>query len=458
MSSPTPRAPVPAPIAETALPHNIEAEIALLGSLIRNNAAIGDVIQLVGRDDFYREQHRTLFEVVLHLYNERKPVDLTILKEELTRRGALEKAGGSEYLVKLLEDVPVPGNAEHYGRIVRERSGLRRLIQAGQAITGEALEGREDLDALIDRAEKRVFEIASRRTQGQSYSVYELLHEVFKHIEDIRSRQGRITGISSGYFDLDDLLGGIHPAQLIIVAGRPSMGKTSFALNIAEHVGLVEKKPVLVFSLEMSRQTLAQNMLCSHTRISSFRIRTGKISDEEIHRLALAAGSFEEAPIFIDDSSSLSVLDLRARARRMKRDRDIQLIVLDYLQLMEMRESRPESRQQEIAMISRSLKALARELDVPVIALSQLSRAVETRDDHRPRLADLRESGAIEQDADVVMMLYRDDYYNRNSTEPNTCEIIVGKQRNGPTGDVKLTFLKDFMRFENHAPTGEAPA
>jgi len=458
MSSTTPRAPASAPVPETALPHNLEAEVSLLGSLIRNNAAIGDVVQIVTRDDFYREQHRALFEVVLHLYNERKPIDLTILKEELTRRGALEKAGGAEYLVKLVEDVPVPGNAEHYARIVRERSGLRRLIQAGQTIMHEALEGRDDLDALIDRAEKRVFEIASRRTQGQAFSIYDLLHEVFKNIEDIRSRQGRITGLSTGYFDLDDLLGGIHPSQLVIVAGRPSMGKTSFALNIAEHVGLVEKKPVLVFSLEMSRQTLAQNMLCSHTRISSFRIRTGKISDEEIHRLALAAGSFEDAPIFIDDASSLSVLDLRARARRLKRDRDIQLIVLDYLQLMEMRESRPESRQQEIAMISRSLKALARELDIPVIALSQLSRAVETRDDHRPRLADLRESGAIEQDADVVMMLYRDDYYNRNSTEPNTCELIVAKQRNGPTGEVKLTFLKDFMRFENHAPTGEAPA
>ena len=329
MSSTTPRAPASAPVPETALPHNLEAEVSLLGSLIRNNAAIGDVVQIVTRDDFYREQHRALFEVVLHLYNERKPIDLTILKEELTRRGALEKAGGAEYLVKLVEDVPVPGNAEHYARIVRERSGLRRLIQAGQTIMHEALEGRDDLDALIDRAEKRVFEIASRRTQGQAFSIYDLLHEVFKNIEDIRSRQGRITGLSTGYFDLDDLLGGIHPSQLVIVAGRPSMGKTSFALNIAEHVGLVEKKPVLVFSLEMSRQTLAQNMLCSHTRISSFRIRTGKISDEEIHRLALAAGSFEDAPIFIDDASSLSVLDLRARARRLKRDRDIQLIVLD---------------------------------------------------------------------------------------------------------------------------------
>jgi len=452
---PPPRATPAAPVAETALPHNIEAEVSLLGSLLRNNAAIGDVVQLVGSDDFYRDQHRILFEAVLRLYNERKPADLTILNDDLSRRGLLEKAGGTDYLVSLCEAVPVPGNAEHYARIVRERAGLRRLIQAGQSMVQEALAGRDDLDSLVDRAEKRVFEIASRRQQGQAHTVYDLLHEVFKNIEDIRSRQGRITGISTGFFDLDDLLGGIHPAQLVVVAGRPSMGKTSFALNIAEHVGMVEKRSVLIFSLEMSRQTLAQNMLCSHTRISSFRIRTGKISDEEIHRLALAAGSFEDAPIYIDDSSGLSILDLRARARRLKRDRGLDLVLVDYLQLMEMRESRPESRQQEIAMISRSLKALARELDIPVIALSQLSRAVETRDDHRPRLADLRESGAIEQDADVVMMLYRDDYYNRNSTEPNVCEVIVGKQRNGPTGDVKLAFLKDFMRFENLAPQAE---
>jgi replicative DNA helicase len=448
----------PAPSAEAALPHNVEAEISLLGSILRNNAGIDDALRIAGCDDFYREQHRVLFDVIRQLHDERKPIDLTILHDELDRRGLMEKAGGADYLVKLCEEVPVPGNIEHYARIVRERAILRRLIETSQRIIQEAQAGGTDLDALLDRSEKMIFECASRKTTAESYSVFNLLKEVFKNIEDLRARDGRITGLATGFYDLDDRIGGMHPSQFIVIAGRPSMGKSSIALNIAEHVGLAQKKPVLFFSLEMARQSVAQNMLCAHARISSFRVRTGRLSEEEIHRLALAAGTFEDAPIYIDDSSSLSVLDLRARARRLKREKDIQLIVVDYLQLMEMRESRPDSRQQEIAMISRSLKALARELDIPVIALSQLSRAVEARDDHRPRLADLRESGAIEQDADCVMMLYRDDYYNKNSAEPNTCEVIIAKQRNGPTGEEKLAFLKDFMRFENLSPRTEAPS
>ncbi len=431
------------------LPANLEAERCLLGSVLLDNEVMSDVIPYLDSQSFYSPANQLIYDILVHCFEQKKPVDPVILHDELLKRDALQRVGGPESIAQLVEAVPSPANAEYYARIVREKAVQRKLLGTVSRIEREILHPTMETDELLEFAERSIFEVVQRKSDRRDLQIGEILKQAIKKISDIHDRKGRLSGMTTGFYSLDDSLGGMHPSQLIVIAGRPGMGKTSFAMRIAEHVGLVEKKGVVLFSLEMDQQNIAQNMLCAHARISSWNLRKGLISTEDWQKLLLAAGAFYEAPIFIDDSTSLSVLDIRAKARRLKSEKDIGLVIIDYLQLMDQRNA--ESRQQEIAIISRSLKHLARELAVPVIALSQLSREVERRDDHRPKLADLRESGAIEQDADVVLMLYRDEVYDAKSNAQGICEVIIAKNRSGPTDTVKMAFLRDYMRFENLA-------
>lgn len=430
------------------LPQNIESEAALLGALILNNTVAGEVIEILHKDDFYRPSHRRLYETLVDLFINQQMVDSLILKNALEKRGWLEDVGGAEYIAELIDSVPSAANALHYARIIRERATLRTLMQKCSDIVREASQSTTDVDELVDRAEQIIFDIGKKRGARESTRIGDILRETFNKIKDIRDRKARISGLSTGFYEMDDKLSGFQPAQFIVVAGRPSMGKTSLVLKIMESIGLDQAKPVLLFSVETTGSQIAETMLCSHCRISSHRLRKGLITEEEFQKLLLAAGRFHEAPIFIDDSSDLTVLELRARARRMKAEHDIQCIFVDYLQLINTRQA--ENRQQEIATISRSLKALAKELNIPVVTLSQLNRAAEGREGNKPRLADLRESGAIEQDADVVLLLYRDEYYHPSDTEQKgICDITVAKNRTGPVGDLQLLFQNEFARFEN---------
>ncbi|MBI3269741.1 MAG: replicative DNA helicase [Planctomycetes bacterium] len=435
--------------ADRQPPQDIEAEVCLLGSLLLDNNAVDAVVQVLDREAFYRPAHQEIFEVMVRLHDERKPIDIVILRDELSRRGMLDKVGGVDYLASLTDSVPSAANAEAYAKIVKDKASLRGLMNACYNILRDAGQGQGDVDALLDRSERSIFEVVKRKDRTEPMKIEEVLREAFRQLHDARDareRGNRLTGLPTGFFELDELISGMQPSQLMIIAGRPSMGKTSFALRILEQVGVEERRPCLLFSMEMDARTIALNMVCSRARISSHSLRKGLISEGDFAQLMLAAGSFSEAPIFIDDSSALSILDLRARARRLQSSQDIQLVVVDYLQLMESKSA--ESREREVAMISRSLKSLARELSAPVIALAQLSRAPEAREDRRPRLSDLRESGSIEQDADVVMLLYREEYYVPN-TRPGLADVIIAKQRNGPVGSVEVAFLKDFARFEN---------
>ena len=368
----------------------------------------------------------------------------------MKKRSLLEKVGGVEYLMELEEAVPTIGNVEYYANIVCEKAIKRNLIEVAATIQKQSFEESTDTEYLLDASERAIFDITQKKFNTASTRLNEILKETFSRIENLHDRQSRLTGLSAGFYDLDDITCGLQPSELIIVAARPSMGKTSMVLNIVEHVGVVEKKPVVIFSLEMSAQQVAQNMLCSHARIDAHKLRMGFLDDKQWSDLSYGLGSLSEAPIFIDDTPGLTVLELRAKARRLKAQYDIQLVAVDYLQLME--SSRAENRQQEISVISRRLKSLARELKIPVIAVSQLNRSVESREGHRPRMSDLRESGSIEQDADVIVLLHRDNYYDPD--KDNTAELIIAKQRNGPTGVVKLTFLSHFMRFESLASMG----
>ncbi|MBI3098257.1 MAG: replicative DNA helicase [Planctomycetes bacterium] len=384
----------PDPLAAREPPQDLEAERALLGSILIDDRVTGEVLQIVEPASFYHPGHRTLFETCVRLYDARKPIDARILHDALATAGTLEAAGGADYIAGLFEAVPSAANAEHYAEIVREKFIRRELIRTCYEVLKMAAEGGEEPGTMLDRAERMMFDIVKHRAKAASLKIGDILREAFQRITDIRDRKARVTGLETGFYDIDDLTTGFHPSQLIVVAGRPSMGKSSLALNVALHAGVELQKPVLFFSLEMDAQNIARNMLCTHARFDSQKIRKGLISEEEYAHLMVKAGKFTEAPIFIDDTSGLSALELRARARRFKAENDIQIIFIDYMQLMEVRgggRGGPESRQQEIAMISRSLKALARELEVPVIALSQLSRQVESRESHRPVMSDLRE-------------------------------------------------------------------
>jgi replicative DNA helicase len=439
-----------------ALPQNREAEMALLGALILNNDAVGEVLEVVGsRDCFSYPPHQSAFEVILRLFGERKPIDLIILKDELEKDRLLESCGGIDYFASLVEQVPNTSaeGALAYAGAVRDAFVKRNIIETCQRIIHKAVHVTGDVDEIRDDAEKALFQALAKGEKGTVRTMSDVLRETFAQIEDIHDRKSRLLGYPTGYYELDDMLSGLQKGQLYVVAGRPSMGKTSFGLNVLEHVALREGKPVLLFSLEMAAQQIAQSMLCSHAKVDSNQLRTGRISEEEYGKLVMAAGSFHEARIFIDDSADLSALEVRTRARRWKAKEGIELVVVDYLQKMNARQGGKgaESRQLEIAMISSHLKAMAKELNVPVIALAQLNRSVEGREDHKPMLSDLRESGAIEQDADAVMLLYREEYYKPDTEKKGVAEIILSKNRTGPTGNIELAFLRQFTRFENLA-------
>lgn len=433
-------------IQEKVQPFNLDAEVSVLGSMLIDNDAIDIVAQILDKNSFYKTTHRKIFEVFLDLYDKKGAVDLVILKDELKKRSLLEKGIDIEYLMELEESVPIASNVEYYAKIVREKAIKRDLIAGTMKIQQDAYSDSLEADELLDMAEKTVFDISQRKFSSPTMKMSDVIHDVFDRIENLQDRKDVLTGLSTGFFDLDEKTSGLQDSELIVLAARPSMGKTSLAINIAEHVGVEEKKPNVIFTMEMSAQQVVQNMLCSNARIDAHLMRTGKLNDDQWSKLPLAMGELSEAPIFIDDTPGLSILELRAKARRLKLQHDIQLIIVDYLQLMEAREA--ESRQQEISTITRGLKALARELKIPIISVSQLNRSVETREGHRPRMSDLRESGSIEQDADVIILLHREDYYDPQKN-PNEVDLNIAKQRNGPIGNIKLTFRKEILRFEN---------
>ena len=440
-------------------PQNIEAEQSVLGAILLDNDAINQAIEILTADDFYRESHREIFRAMVALSERNQPVDAITLTDALRTAGVLEAVGGTGYIAEVAACVPTAANAGHYARIVREKALLRSLASISTEIASGAYDSPPNVDEYLDESEHKIFEISERRIRQSFHSMPELTRESIKLLERLYERKELVTGVPTGFLDLDRLTAGLQPSDLIVIAARPSMGKTALALNIAAHAA-TECDPrlgVAIFSLEMSKEQLVLRMLCAEGRVDSSRARAGYLGERDFPKLAQAAARLSEAPIFIDDSSDTSPIVLKAKCRRLMRERNsnLGLIVVDYLQLM--RSARPgESREKEIAEISRSLKALAKELKVPVVALSQLNRQVETRPDRRPLLADLRESGAIEQDADVIAFIYRDEMYHRDSKEPGVAEIIIAKQRNGPTGTAKLTYLTQFTRFENYAPEEDA--
>lgn len=430
-------------------PQNTEAEQAVLGSILLKADLLGSVLELLKPNDFYKDAHKIIFESMVDLFEKNEPQDLLTVSNLLTNSNQIEQVGGPAYLASLTSIVPVTANIVSYAKIIREKSILRRLITVNSDIASRCYEEQGDIDILVDEAEQAIFDIAGSKGEGQFTHIKSIVPDAFAQVEQLYKRKELITGVPTGYNILDKMTAGLQPSDLIILAARPSMGKTSFAMNIAQHAALVEKIGVAVFSLEMSKEQLVMRLLSSAGRIDSQRIRTGKLHNEDWPKLTRAVGMLSEAPIFIDDTPAISVLEMRAKVRRLASKSDIGLIVVDYLQLMRGRST--ENRTQEISEISRSLKALAKEHNVPVIALSQLNRGLESRPDKRPMMSDLRESGAIEQDADVICFIYRDEVYNKAEDNPErgSAEIIIGKQRNGPTGTVKLTFIKEFTMFEN---------
>ncbi|MFN3466091.1 MAG: replicative DNA helicase [Candidatus Brocadiales bacterium] len=433
-------------LVEKLPPHSAEAEACLLGAMLLDNGVIDIALQYLNKESFYKTAHKELFQTIVELHEKGQGVDIVLLKEAMRAKGTLEQAGGLEYLMELEEAVPAVANAEHYARLVRDSYIKRGLAEVAAKIQKEVYNSKEDLDEILDKAERLIFELAQKKFSKETTHIADLISETFHILQ--KGEEGKLTGLSTGFKDLNDLTCGLQGSQLIVVAGRPSMGKTSFVLNIIEHVGLVEKTPVAFFSLEMSAQQIVQNMLCSWAKLNSHHVRKRGISREEWTKLTTAADFLTNAPIFVDDSSGLTLMELRAKARRLKAQKGIKLAVLDYLQLLE--PPRAENRQQEVSIISRGLKSLARELEIPIIAVSQLNRAVEVREDHRPRMSDLRESGSIEQEADLVLLQHMEGYYDPDKN-PRLTEVIIAKQRNGPTDTVTLTFLTECMRFESAA-------
>ncbi|HEY8350344.1 MAG TPA: replicative DNA helicase [Clostridia bacterium] len=429
-------------------PHNIEAEQAVLGCMLLDSDVIPTVTELIRSSDFYREDHREICEAIIDIVEKAGPVDIITVAEQLQQRGTLEKVGGIDYLASITSAVPTTANARHYAKIVEEKSLLRKLIKASQEIAGMSYEGAEEAEFVLDKAEKTIFDIIERRsTQGFTH-IKDVLLETFNRLEELYNSKSPITGVPTGFTDLDMKTAGLQNSDLILIAARPGMGKTAMALNIAQYAAVQKHVPVALFNLEMSKDQLVNRMLCSEVMVDSHKMRTGKLDDEDWKKIARALGPLSEAPIYIDDTPGLTVMDIRAKCRRLKLEKKLGLVVIDYLQLMRGR-GKTENRQQEVSEISRSLKILAKELNVPVVTMSQLSRGPESRTDHRPMLSDLRESGAIEQDADIVMFLYRDDYYNPDSDKKNIAEVIVAKHRNGSTGTVYLKWFDKYTKFAN---------
>ena len=429
-------------------PHNLEAERSVLGSMLLDKDVIPSVTEILRSDDFYREDHKEIFEAMVELFDKGEPIDLITVSEQLKLRGTLEKVGGLEYLAAIANAVPTTANVKYYSKIVEEKAILRKLIKASTEIVNMGYEASEEVSYVLDRAERNIFDVLEKRnTKGFSH-IRDVLVDTFNMLEDLYNNKGHVTGIPTGFIDLDNKTSGLHNSDLILIAARPAMGKTAFALNIAQHAAVHSHVPVAIFNLEMSKEQLVNRMLCSEVMIDSQKIRTGKLEDSDWQKIAMSLGPLSEAPIYIDDTPGASITEIRAKCRRLKLEKNLGLVVIDYLQLMQ-GSGRSESRQQEISEISRSLKILAKEINVPVLTLSQLSRAPESRTDHRPILSDLRESGAIEQDADIVMFLYRDDYYNPDTEKKNIAEVIIAKHRNGATGTVELRWMGEYTKFAN---------
>lgn len=430
-------------------PHDTEAEQAVLGSMLTDQDAVLDAIETLKPEDFYREDNKYIYEAILNLYNKAEPIDIITVKSELISMKKFEVIGGFEYLGILPDKVPLVANAERYIKIVEEKSLLRQLIKASNELIDLGYAQNEEVEVIMDQAEKKIFDIMQGKNQKGFSVIKDVLIESFAEIEKLYNQKEPITGVPTGFADLDYKTAGLHNSDLILIAARPAMGKSAFALNIAANAAINAKVPVALFNLEMSKSQLVNRMLCSEAMVDSNKIRTGKIEEDDWTKLATALGPLSEAPIYIDDTAGISVAEIRAKCRKLKLEKNIGLIVIDYLQLIQGSGKRNSSREQEISEISRSLKIMAKELDVPVIALSQLSRAAEQRQDHRPMLSDLRESGAIEQDADIVMFLYRDDYYNPDSEKKNIAEVILAKHRSGSTGTVELLWMGNYTKFAN---------
>ncbi|GBF11532.1 replicative DNA helicase [Tepidibacillus infernus] len=431
-------------------PQNVEAEQAVLGAILLEKEALITVMEILSPDDFYRSAHQKIYRSMIELSEMGEPVDLITLTADLQTKKLLEEVGGVSYLTDLANAVPTAANVEYYAKIVEEKAILRRLIRAATEIASTGYIGSDDIGEIIGDAEKRILEISQKRSKDGFIPIKDVLMETLDRIEFLHHHKGDITGIPSGFTDLDKMTSGFQKSDLIILAARPSVGKTAFALNVAQNVAARAKEVVAIFSLEMSASQLVQRMISAEGNIDAHKLRTGMMEEHDWQKLTMAMTTLSEAPIYIDDSPGVTVYDIRSRCRRLKVEKGLGLIVIDYLQLIHGR-GKSDNRQQEISEISRQLKGIARELNVPIIALSQLSRAVEQRQDKRPMLSDIRESGSIEQDADIVAFLYRDDYYNPETEKQNIIEIIIAKQRNGPVGKVELVFLKNFNKFVNYA-------
>ncbi|GJM26918.1 MAG: hypothetical protein DHS20C16_33330 [Phycisphaerae bacterium] len=436
-------------------PQNLDAERCLLGTMMLSREAVGEVIPIIGKSDvrwFYRPDHRTLFEVLVDVYDQNEPIDLVVVCNELQRRNQLKAVGGTEYIVRCAESTPSAVHAEHYARIVRDKGMLRDLIGCANEIAEDAYSHIESAAVLLDRAEQRLFSVTERRIAGSATALSDLVRPIYQRMID--GDHHDLAGVPSGFSELDELTTGFQPGDLIVIAARPSMGKTALALNIAEHMTAVEKRPAVFFSMEMSCEQVAQRMLCSRGRIDAQRFRKRMLNSEEKRDFAETCAEFEQAPLYVDDTPGMSPMELRAKARRLKAQKNIDAVLVDYLQLMHVPGS--ESRQQEVAEISRGLKALGRELNVPILAMAQLNRMVEGRTGNEPRMSDLRESGAIEQDADVVILIHREEYYKRDDPSlKGKADLIIAKQRNGPTGKITLTFNSVVTRFDNYSPISD---
>ncbi|AIY80961.1 replicative DNA helicase [Clostridium botulinum 202F] len=430
------------------LPQSIEAEQSVIGSMIIDKSAIAKVLESLEEEDFYRDGHKVIFRAILDMFRKDMGVDLITLLENLKSTEMLERAGGVTYITEISASVPTTANLSSYIKIVEEKSVLRKLIKASTSIIESSYNNQGEVENVLDGAEKRIFDIAEKKTSKDFEPLSDVLERGFLEIERLFNNRGEITGVGSGFSDLDSKTSGFQKGDMILIAARPSMGKTTFALNIAEHAALREGKSVVVFSLEMSKEQLAYKLLCSEANVDMLRLRTGELDDKDWENIARATGPLSKAKVYIDDTAGVSVMEMRSKCRRLKMEYGIDLIVIDYLQLMSGSTS-SDNRQQEVSEISRSIKALAKEMECPVIALSQLSRAPEQRADHRPMLSDLRESGSIEQDADIVMFLYRDEYYDKETEDKNIAECIIAKQRNGPVGTAKLAWLGQFSKFGN---------
>lgn len=429
-------------------PHNIEAEQAVLGCMLLDADVIPTVSELIKSEDFYRDDHREICEAIIDITERAGPVDIITVSEQLQLRGTLDNIGGLEYLANITGSVPTTANARHYAKIVEEKALLRRLIKAAAEISGMSYGANEEAAFVLDRAEKSIFDILQKRSTTGFTHIKDVLLETFSRLEELYNSKGFITGIPTGFTDLDYKMAGLQNSDLVLIAARPGMGKTAFALNIAQYAAVQKHVPVAIFNLEMSKDQIVNRMLCSEVLVDSHKMRTGKLEDDDWKKIAQALAPLSEAPIFIDDTPGISVMDIRAKCRRLKLEKNLGLVVIDYLQLMQGR-GKTENRQQEVSEISRSLKILAKELNIPVVTMSQLSRGPESRTDHRPMLSDLRESGAIEQDADIVMFLYRDDYYNPDTEKKNVAEVIIAKHRSGSTGTVELRWFGEYTKFAN---------